>query len=128
MAAVVYLDTHVVVHLYGKGTSGLPDPVVDQLQSTEALKVSPMVRLELQYLSEIGRVGQSPERVLDYLSGRVGLQTCEAAFGAIVHAAQAENWTRDPFDRLIVAQARLSQAALLTKDRLIHQHYLHSVW
>jgi PIN domain nuclease of toxin-antitoxin system len=40
------------------------------------------------------------------------------------------SWTRDPFDRLIVAQARCTRRsiALITKDRLIRRHFKGAVW
>ena len=42
--------------------------------------------------------------------------------------AAEETWTRDPFDRVIVAQARLRGAPLLTKDRAIHAGYERAIW
>ena len=39
-----------------------------------------------------------------------------------------QDWTRDTFDRLIVAQAKTRDASLLTKDRTILEHYPHAVW
>jgi PIN domain nuclease of toxin-antitoxin system len=38
------------------------------------------------------------------------------------------SWTRDPFDRLIVAQAAVRDAPLLTKDRAIRRRYRAAVW
>ncbi|MCF7950382.1 MAG: hypothetical protein K9L57_01970 [Spirochaetaceae bacterium] len=37
-------------------------------------------------------------------------------------------WTRDPFDRLITAQADIQAASLLTKDGTIRTHYPKAVW
>ena len=37
-------------------------------------------------------------------------------------------WTRDPFDRLITAQAALDDSPLLTKDDTIHTYYPEAVW
>ena len=37
-------------------------------------------------------------------------------------------WTRDPFDRIITAQAELCGAKLLTKDRTIHNYYVNAAW
>ena len=74
-----------------------------------------MVRLELQYLYEIGRVGQPPLPVLDALQSNLGLVVCDASFPAIVRAVESQTWTRDPFDRLIVAQASLFDAPLQKK-------------
>ncbi len=46
-----------------------------------------------------------------------------AAFERVVETAERQAWMRDPFDRLIVAQASLAAAPLLTKDRTIREHY-----
>jgi PIN domain nuclease of toxin-antitoxin system len=43
-------------------------------------------------------------------------------------SALAESWTRDPFDRLIVARARATELPLLTKDMKIHAHFKAAVW
>jgi PIN domain nuclease of toxin-antitoxin system len=37
-------------------------------------------------------------------------------------------WTRDPFDRLITAQAALGESTLLTKDDTIRTNYANAVW
>lgn len=34
----------------------------------------------------------------------------------------------DPFDRLIVSQASLQEAPLVTKDGDIHEHYRGALW
>ena len=47
---------------------------------------------------------------------------------AIVEQARGLDWTRDVFDRLIVAQAALDGAALVTTDRAIRKHYPKAVW
>ena len=87
-----------------------------------------MVRLELQYLYEIGRVTRPATLVLDALQAALGLRICDAPFPAVARAAESETWTRDPFDRMIVAQASLREAPLLTRDRVLHQHYDRAVW
>lgn len=43
--------------------------------------------------------------MLDALDSALGLTVCKAAFPAIIREAETQTWTRDPFDRLIVAQA-----------------------
>jgi PIN domain nuclease of toxin-antitoxin system len=128
MAALAYLDTHVLVWLYAGGRAGVPEPVAAYLESTEGLRVSPMVRLEMQYLHEIGRLKVAPVTVLDALQSVLPLSVCGAPFAAVVRAAEAEAWTRDPFDRLIVAQAALLEAPLVTRDAVIHAHYPRAWW
>ncbi|WP_199317478.1 hypothetical protein [Planktothricoides raciborskii] len=38
------------------------------------------------------------------------------------------DWTRDPFDRLIVAHAAVNNNILLTKDRIILANYAQAQW
>lgn len=128
MATVIHLDTHVVAWLHAAGDRLLPSEVVRRIEEADEIAISPMVRLELQYLFEIGRVTQPASRVLDALQAALGLRMCDAPFPAVARAAERETWTRDPFDRIIVAQAGLREAPLLTKDRTLHAHYDKAFW
>jgi PIN domain nuclease of toxin-antitoxin system len=124
---VTYLDTHVVVWLYGGDVAQLSKAARDQIDKDDVL-VSPAVVLELEYLNEIGRLGPSALSVMAALRKDIGLKVCELPFSTVVEQALAEKWARDPFDRLIVAQAKANQAPLITKDEIIRQHYRRSVW
>lgn len=128
MATVVYCDTHVLVFLYAQGSAGLSQAAVDSIEQTDRLLISPMVRLELDFLYEIGRLSQPASTVLDHLSAPLPLRICDQPFSVVVEAAQQENWTRDPFDRLIVAQARCLDAALISRDRRIQANYENAFW
>jgi PIN domain nuclease of toxin-antitoxin system len=92
------------------------------------LFVSPVVDLELQLLKEIGRILKGPADVLGALAGELGLGLTSTEFAEIVASARDLAWTRDPFDRLIVADALISDATLITKDRLIRKHCASSTW
>jgi PIN domain nuclease of toxin-antitoxin system len=127
MAAIVYLDTHVVVWLYAGLTARLSRSVRDLLNTSE-LTISPMVSLELQYLYETGRTTEPSHTVVQDLSQRIGLRIWEEPFQQIVALAIQQTWTRDPFDRLIVGQAALYQTTLVTKDRTIRKHYPRAFW
>lgn len=128
MARVIYLDTHVVAWLYAGGAAGFPEFAIRLLEDTDDIRISPMVRLELQYLYEIERVTQPALPVLDAVESALGLTICQAAFPAVVREAEGHTWTRDPFDRLIVAQAALFDAPLVTRDETIHRHYAEALW
>lgn len=90
--------------------------------------ISPVVRLELQYLYELGRIVRAPDEVIDMLVRSVGLSQTEDLMAEIVVQAMDLNWTRDPFDRLLVATARLHRAPLITKDQKILEHFPDAVW
>ena len=128
MAPVIYLDTHVVAWLYASGDQLLSGDALRRIEEADEIRISPMVRLELQYLYEIGRVAEPATLALDALQAGTGLRMCDAPFPAVARAAEGETWTRDPFDRIIVAQAALRAAPLVTKDRSLHEHYDRAVW
>jgi len=125
---MIYLDTHVVVWLYAKGASAVPDISMQILEQEGDIRISPMVQMELQYLKEIDRINEKPIVILEALETTIGLIICNAPFPQVVKKAEICDWTRDPFDRLIVAQASLYEAPLITKDELIHTHYPQAVW
>jgi len=125
---VIYLDTHVAAWLYATGPAALSIPAAELIAASDDVRVSPMVRLELQHLYEIGRVAEPAAAVIDALTAALGLTVCTASFPRVVHEAEKMAWTRDPFDRLIVAQAAIHAAPLVTKDATLHASYPGAVW
>jgi PIN domain nuclease of toxin-antitoxin system len=124
---LIYLDTHVVVWLY----AGLRDQIsalAEELINANEIRVSPIVRLELQYLFEIERIAANSDAIVEDLSNRIGLEICDRAFDSVVKRALTHTWTRDPFDRLIVAHADLRGDILITKDENIWKHYSQARW
>ena len=124
---MIYLDTHAVVWLFAGQVERFAEPVQD-LMGEQPLLVSPMAVLELQYLFETERISEPAQAVLSELGQTIGLSTCDLPFARVVHHALGASWTRDPFDRVIVAQAAAREARLVTKDRRIHEHYGRAVW
>jgi len=124
---VIHLDTHAVAWLYAGDLARFPRPVREVLEE-EDLIVSPMVELELELLYEIRRIADHGRTILDDLIGRVGLRVSSAPFHRVVAAAAQLDWTRDPFDRLIVGQALADAARLVTRDRSIRRHYRAALW
>lgn len=127
MAAVTHLDTHVVVWLRAGVVRKLSRQAKKRIERT-ALAISPVVALELQMLYEIGRIREPADTILAALQENPGLTFCPHHFTAVAQAATAFAWTRDPFDRLIVAQATAAGAALLTKDSTILDNCPTAVW
>ena len=127
MEALIYLDTHVAAWLYA-GRADLLSTRARELIDAEELRISPAVVLELQYLQEIGRMAVGAHAVVQSLTAQLGLRVCDLSFPAVIESAVEQSWTRDPFDRIIVGQAMLSDSALLTKDRSILRHFRRAVW
>jgi PIN domain nuclease of toxin-antitoxin system len=123
----MYLDTHVVVWLYEGRPERFPVNVIAAFEKNDLL-ISPMVVLELQYLFETNRITVPAKKIIHELSAEIDLTECRQPFGLIVSHAMAISWTRDPFDRLITAQAMAGNAVLISKDMLIRRHYKKTQW
>ena len=123
-----YLDTQVMVWLCQRQLEKLPAKAIAAIEESELL-ISPMVLLELEYLFEIKRIVLPPQALLNQLETQIGLRLCDHPFPTIVQTALFETWTRDPFDRVIVAHARSNgYAPLVTSDQKIREHYPRTIW
>jgi PIN domain nuclease of toxin-antitoxin system len=127
MAALIYLDTHVLAWLYAARLDLLSERAGELIESSELL-ISPMVLLELEYLHEIDRLRVGSRVVLESLHAQIGVRVCDLEFQKVVRAALQQRWTRDPFDRLLVAQASVGEHLLLTRDESIRRHYPRAAW
>jgi PIN domain nuclease of toxin-antitoxin system len=125
---ICYLDTAVAIWLAEANFAKLSRKALSLVQIAD-VRVSPMALVELGYLCEIGRIGVKPQEILLKLNGEIGLTVCDHPFPIIAETALGETWTRDPFDRLIVAHARSNGAApLLTRDTAIQANYPNARW
>jgi PIN domain nuclease of toxin-antitoxin system len=124
---LIHLDTHVVIWTAGKQISRL-SPAIRRLLERETLQISPMVAMELETLFEARKLKPEPEQVLDIMEREHALSRSEARFDAIIEAARSFAWTRDPFDRLIVANAITDGVRLITADQTILTNFKDAVW
>lgn len=124
----IYLDTHAVIWLREGKFEILSFKAKELIEACTEIIVSPMVVLELRLLYQIGRVFDTEKQIIDDLESMVGLKVSETGFKDVVNQAIGIQWTRDPFDRLIVANAAMYDAKLITKDRMILEHYENAVW
>lgn len=125
---MIYLDTHVVVWLFAGRLDLISQNARQVIEDTQTLLISPMVLLELDFLCEIEKIRVDSNQVRTYLNQKIGLTVCDKRFERICKAAAQEKWTRDPFDRLITAQAALTLSGLITKNRTILEHYQQALW
>jgi len=93
------------------------------------LLVSPMATFEFDILYEIRRTKMPWSDVRADLEYELGLRVCDLPFPRIIEAARKEGWTRDPFDRIIVANAKANGLAyLISADEDIRKNYQRTVW
>lgn len=91
-------------------------------------KVSPLVELELTYMHEIGRARDPAPMMLLALRKSIGLEVEDISFAEVARTAVDLTWTRDPFDRMIAAQAIVADAPLVTADRNILANLPQATW
>jgi len=114
---VILLDTNALIwlregHPRGRGLE----------RSGVRLHCSPASLLELQFLVEAGRLrGHGTATVRD-LADDERWTLDDPPSDAWFRRALALGWTRDPFDRLIVAHARLRGWRLATGDTHLLEH------
>lgn len=124
---MIYLDTHVAIWLFAGRDTSFPERARKVLE-TEDLLISPVTYLEMELLFETGKIRPHAEEIYQYLQGKIGLQFSSVLFPEVARKATLLSWTRDPFDRLIVADALAADAPLVTKDQDILSHYPKALW
>ena len=124
---MIFLDTHVVIWLYDKILDKLSKDAIQQIEDNDLL-ITQMVRLELQYLFEIGRIKVTPETIIKDLNKSIGLKVSQMKVEQLFDHAIDYQWTRDVFDRLITAEAEAMGFALITKDKKILENYEKAIW
>ena len=114
--SIVYTDTHIITRMAAGQLNDLSQKAID-LINNGCLFYSPMVGLELHYLYERNRLPCTPDEILSHLFKETFLQVSDVSFAQIALKAREINWTRDPFDCLITAEAMLvPNAYLITKE------------
>ena len=108
------LDTNAVLWLLAGHPRATP-----LRQSKHRLRLSPVSVLEIQFLIEVGRLMLVPGQTLASISADPRWLLDSPRSNALFDAALDVAWTRDPFDRLIVAHARCRRWRLATGDRNI---------
>jgi PIN domain nuclease of toxin-antitoxin system len=114
------LDTHFLLWiLTGAGRVG-EYPWLDEYRPWG---ISPISLLELQYLSEIGRIEMDARGLVEALQRDARFVLDEPPLVPLIQRALPLTWTRDPFDRLLSAHSTARRVPLCTVDRIILRHH-----
>ncbi|MDQ2859808.1 MAG: PIN domain-containing protein [Pseudomonadota bacterium] len=124
---MIHLDTHVAIWIYDRRVQNLSG-TAQRLLRSETIMLSPMALFEYEILLEKGRFRDTADALFADLREQTGLTLSETAFDTIVDRARRFAWTRDPFDRLIVANAIADGARLITADQSILENFADAVW
>ncbi|WP_415951688.1 type II toxin-antitoxin system VapC family toxin [Streptomyces sp. KLOTTS4A1] len=113
------LDTHVFLWWLGDSPE-LADDIKDLLDSEPAVYVSAVSPWEIAIKQELGKVEGPADLAERARDGQFTGLPVTAGHG--VRAGRLPHHHRDPFDRLLVAQAQIEGMTLVTRDKWI-PHY-----
>ena len=114
------LDTHFLIWLVLESKRLANFPWLDRYRPWG---VSPVSFLEIQFLAEVGRLSVSnPEFTSTVMKDRRFIID-DISLDTLVGHALRLDWTRDPFDRLLVAHSLARRVALCTTDRAIRSRH-----
>jgi PIN domain nuclease of toxin-antitoxin system len=81
--------------------------------------ISPVSLLEIQLLSEVGKLRVENPRFTRQIMGDSRFALDDISLATLTHKALELGWTRDPFDRMIVAHSLARRLPLCSVDELI---------
>lgn len=122
-----FLDTHIAIWLYEKRLDLLSKKAKQYIEKND-LFISPVVKLEIEYLFEIEKIKDNSDTIYSFLERNIDLKTENSSFPEIVKISLNEKWTRDPFDRIIVAHSKLMDFTLISKDKKINKNYFRTIY
>jgi PIN domain nuclease of toxin-antitoxin system len=114
---LILLDTNAVLWALAEHPRASP-----LLSAGHQLRLSPVSLLEVRLLVEVGRLGLVPDRSVAEIAEDSRWKLDSPASARLFAAAFDLDWTRDPFDRLLVAHARYRRWRLATGDRQLQEH------
>ena len=80
-------------------------------------------------LHEKGSIRYSASQILSDLNQQLGVSVCQLPMAVVMSSALRVKWTREPGDRVIVANAIANnEAPLITSDRRIQEEYPNAIW
>jgi PIN domain nuclease of toxin-antitoxin system len=113
------LDTHVVLWWLSDALE-LPDEIKDRLDHEPDVRVSAVTIWEIAVKQALGKITAPQD--LPELVRNSGFRELPIGFTHAIAAGRLPLIHKDPFDRMLVAQARCENLTLVTKDPLCQQY------
>jgi len=110
------LDTHVLLWLLAGEQRRFGPGTLEALRDRAAV-VSAATVWEIAIKRRLGKL-QAPANLVDTVAA-AGLQLLSITAVHAEHVADLPDLHRDPFDRILVAQARVENLAIITADRAV---------
>jgi len=123
-------DTHALIWWF-EGSARLSAKARDIIvQADVTVLVSVVSAFEMTTKHRLGKLGQVAE-LLEHLPRYLDSQGFEILPLSLAHAELGGNFDfdhRDPFDRLLIAQAQIEQAVLVSNEALFDRYAVQRLW
>jgi len=124
------LDTCALIWFF-EGSSRIGEALKERLvEPAHDLRMSHVSVLEIVIKHQLGKfpLTGAPSKLLPVLARKHRLDTLPLSLEAIFEVESLPLLHRDPFDRLLIAQARSENYTLVTPDPLIQQYQVSVLW
>jgi PIN domain nuclease of toxin-antitoxin system len=123
---MLLLDTNIVIALLPASSSALAPRLEAAIAEAGNVPIVSVVSLwEIAIKTRLGKLdaGMPPADVAGYLEA-IGISVLPIGRHHVVAELASEPDTRDPFDRLLLAQCQVEGMRLVTRDRALAAHPL----
>ena len=123
------LDTHVVIWLQSNSVK-LPKNTLEILLSVEVLFLSKVSIWEIAIKVKSGKLilDQSVEMFVETFIKSYRVKLLDISLPHIYQTQQLPLHHRDPFDRLLIAQATVEQIPIVSSDEWFDQYEIERIW
>lgn len=129
MSDVLLLDTHAFLWWIGDDAR-LSDAAARAISNGGTVLLSVASAWEIAIKASLGRI-DVPKDLNRFLADQVrrnGFTILPIELAHAARTARIGNHHRDPFDRLLIAQATIENAVLLTCDPLMRRYRVRTLW
>lgn len=124
------LDTHTLLWAFNDSPSLSPRARKVIQAGSNDLLVSAVSAWEIATKARLGKLPSGDELIAD-LDGYLAQLRCEALPISLDHAVRAGRLPgehRDPFDRMLIAQAQAENLSIISNDRIFDAYRVHRAW
>jgi len=129
IAVRILLDTHTLIW-WATDDSALPDSARRRIAQSEIVVVSAASAWEMAIKLSLGRLPSAIGLVSDFensLSHR-GLQVLAITAAHGIRAGQLPGPHKDPFDRMLIAQAQAENLTIISNDSAFDRYGVQRLW
>ncbi|MGH2794144.1 MAG: type II toxin-antitoxin system VapC family toxin [Actinomycetota bacterium] len=96
--------------------------------ANDDILVSVVSAWEIEIKRGLGRLDADTHAILDEVTGTEGFAWLEIGPAHVAALVDLPALHRDPFDRMLVAQAQLEHVALVSRDRGLRGYQVETIW